>query len=55
MAGIPGRSFSVRELGEAGVKRVSLAMSLFRHAMKAARLAAEEIRDHGTFGYLDPR
>jgi len=28
-------------------------MSLFRHAMQAARLAAEEIRDHGTFGYLD--
>lgn len=53
MAGIPGRSFTVRELGEAGVKRVSLAMSLFRHAMQAARLAAEEIRDHGTFGYLD--
>lgn len=55
MAGIPGRSFTVRELGEAGVRRVSLAMSLFRHAMKAARLAAEEIRDHGSFGYLDPR
>ena len=55
MAGIPGRSFTVRELGEAGVKRVSLAMSLFRHAMKAARLAAEEIRDHGSFGYLDQR
>lgn len=50
---VPWRSFTVREFGEAGVKRVSLAMSLFRHAMKAARLAAEEVRDHGSFGYLD--
>ncbi len=53
MAGVPGRSFTVRELGEAGVRRVSLAMSLYRHAMKAARLAAEEVRDQGTFGYLE--
>lgn len=55
MNGVPGRSLPVKALGEAGVTRVSLAMSLYRHAMQAARLAAEEIRDHGTFGYLDPR
>lgn len=53
MAGIPGRSFTVQDLSAAGVRRVSLAMALFRHALKAARLAAEEVRDQGTFGFLD--
>ena len=33
MAGIKGRSFTVAELAEAGVKRISLATSLFRAAM----------------------
>ncbi|MBO9685994.1 isocitrate lyase/PEP mutase family protein [Roseateles chitosanitabidus] len=53
MNGVPGKSYSLAALGEAGVRRVSVATSLFRHAMKAARQAAEEIRDHGTFGYID--
>jgi hypothetical protein len=43
MAGIPGKSFSVAALEGAGVKRISLATSLYRAAMKAAR----EGRDRG--------
>jgi 2-methylisocitrate lyase-like PEP mutase family enzyme len=53
MAGIKGKSFTVRELSEAGVKRISLATSLFRAAMTGVMNAAAEVRDHGTFGYLD--
>jgi 2-methylisocitrate lyase-like PEP mutase family enzyme len=53
MAGIPGKSFSVAELAEAGVKRISLATSLYRAAMTGLLNAATEVRDHGTFTYLD--
>ena len=41
------------ELEEAGVRRVSLAMSLFRAAMTGLVDAAREVKDQGTFGYLD--
>lgn len=53
MIGIPGRSFTLQELSDAGVKRVSLAGSLYRSAMNAARAAAREIRSQGTFSYVD--
>jgi 2-methylisocitrate lyase-like PEP mutase family enzyme len=53
MAGIRGRSFTVKQLTDAGVKRISLATSLFRAAMTGAMNAAAEVRDHGTFTYLD--
>ncbi len=53
MVGIKGRSFSVAELEAAGVKRISLATSLFRAAMTGLIDAAKEIRDRGTFEYLD--
>jgi 2-methylisocitrate lyase-like PEP mutase family enzyme len=53
MATIKGKSFSVAELEAAGVKRISLATSLYRAAMKAARDAAQEVMEHGSFGYLD--
>jgi 2-methylisocitrate lyase-like PEP mutase family enzyme len=53
MAGIKGKSFTVAELAAAGVTRISLATSLFRAAMTGLLAAAEEVRDHGTFGYLD--
>jgi len=53
MVGIRGRSFSVAELAEAGVRRISLATSLYRAAMTGLTDAAREIRDSGTFGYLD--
>ena len=53
MAGIKGKSFSVAELEAAGVRRVSLAGSLYRAAMAGLRDAATEVRQSGTFGYLD--
>ena len=53
MAGIPGKSFSVDALAGVGVKRISLATSLYRAAMKAARDAATEVRSTGSFGYID--
>ena len=53
MAGIKGKSFTVAELEAAGVKRISLAGSLHRAAMAALREAAAEVRQSGTFGYLD--
>ena len=53
MVGIRGKSFSLAELEAAGVRRVSLATSLYRAAMAGLLGAAREIREQGTFGYLD--
>src|SRR6185503_2232820 len=53
MAGIKGKSFTVAELEAAGVRRISLATSLYRMAMTALADAAREVKDKGTFGYLD--
>jgi 2-methylisocitrate lyase-like PEP mutase family enzyme len=53
MVAIPGKSFSVAELEDAGVRRISLATSLYRAAMAGFTNAAREIRESGTFGYLD--
>jgi len=53
MIAIRGRSFSVAELAAAGVKRVSLATSLYRAAMTGLLAAAREIHDHGTCNYLE--
>jgi 2-methylisocitrate lyase-like PEP mutase family enzyme len=52
MVGIVGRSFSVAELTAAGVKRISLAGSLYRSAMGALVEAAREVRERGSFDYL---
>ena len=53
MVGIKGRSFTVAALAAAGVKRISLATSLYRAAMTGLFNAAKEVREQGTFGYLD--
>jgi 2-methylisocitrate lyase-like PEP mutase family enzyme len=53
MVGIKGKSFSVAELEAAGVKRISLATSLYRAAMTGMIEAAREAKEKGTFGYLD--
>ena len=53
MAGIKGRSFTVAELEAAGVRRISLATSLYRAAMTGLLEAAREVRKNGTFGYLN--
>lgn len=53
MVGIKGKSFTVASLEVAGVKRISLATSLYRAAMTGLYDAAKEIQDRGTFSYLD--
>ena len=53
MAGIKGKSFTVAELEAAGVRRISLATSLYRAAMSGLLDAAREVKASGTFGYLD--
>ena len=53
MVAIRGKSWSLAELEAAGVRRVSLASSLWRAAMTGLVEAAREVREKGTFGYLD--
>jgi 2-methylisocitrate lyase-like PEP mutase family enzyme len=53
MAGIKGKSFSVAELQAAGVKRISLATSLWRGAMTGLVEAAKEVKEKGTFGFIE--
>jgi 2-methylisocitrate lyase-like PEP mutase family enzyme len=53
MVGIRGKSFSVAELEAAGVRRISLATSLYRSAMAGMVAAATEVKERGTFGYLE--
>jgi len=53
MAGIKGKSFTVAELERAGVKRISLATSLYRAAMSGLLDAAREVKERGTFRYLE--
>src|SRR5271165_2747471 len=53
MAGIKDRSFTTATLARAGVKRISLATSLYRAAMSGLVNAAREVKDQGTFGYVD--
>ena len=53
MAGIKGKSFSVAELEAAGVRRISVATSFYRAAMSGLAEAAREVKERGTFGYLE--
>jgi 2-methylisocitrate lyase-like PEP mutase family enzyme len=53
MVGIKGKSFSLKDLAEAGVKRISLATSLYRAAMTGFLDAAREVKERGTFGFVD--
>jgi 2-methylisocitrate lyase-like PEP mutase family enzyme len=53
MVGIKGKSFTVADLAAAGVRRISLATSLYRAAMTGLLSAAREVKEQGTFGYLD--
>lgn len=53
MVGIKGRSFTKADLQAAGVKRISLATSLYRAAMTGLLDAAKEVKEKGTFTYLD--
>jgi 2-methylisocitrate lyase-like PEP mutase family enzyme len=53
MAGIRGRSYTVATLEATGVRRISLATSLYRAAMTGLLGAAREVAQHGTFDFLD--
>jgi 2-methylisocitrate lyase-like PEP mutase family enzyme len=53
MVGVPGASFSVAELTAAGVKRISLSTTLYRAAMTGLLAAGKEVKESGTFGYMD--
>jgi 2-methylisocitrate lyase-like PEP mutase family enzyme len=51
--GIRGRSFSLAGLVVAGVRRISLATSLYRASMSGLGSAAREVKERGTFSYVD--
>src|SRR6266550_1228331 len=53
MVGIKGKSFSVAGLAAAGVRRISLATSLYRAAMTSFLDAAGELKDAGQFDFLN--
>ncbi len=53
MVSARGRLFTVAELEAAGVRRISLASSLYRVALSGLLSAARELKDGGTFGYLE--
>jgi 2-methylisocitrate lyase-like PEP mutase family enzyme len=53
MAGIQGKSFTVAELEAVGVRRISLASSLYRAAISGLVEAAREVKKQGSFSYLD--
>jgi len=49
--GLQGRNYSVAELTEAGVRRISVGGSFARAALGALMRAAEEVKSSGTFTY----
>ncbi|MGK5628508.1 isocitrate lyase/PEP mutase family protein [Streptomyces sp. URMC 123] len=51
LAGGSGPRLSVARLQELGARRISLGSALSRAALGAVLRAAEEVRDHGTFGF----
>jgi 2-methylisocitrate lyase-like PEP mutase family enzyme len=52
VAGLVGEPFSVAQLESFGVRRISLGSTLSRLAFGSLITAAEEMRDHGTFGFV---
>lgn len=53
MVGIKGKSFSVAELASAGVRRISLATSLYRAAMSGLLEAARAVMEDGSFAFVE--
>jgi 2-methylisocitrate lyase-like PEP mutase family enzyme len=51
--GLKSASLSVAELAALGVRRISVGSALTRAALGAFVRAAREIREHGTFGFVD--
>jgi 2-methylisocitrate lyase-like PEP mutase family enzyme len=52
VAGIGATRFTLAELAEIGVRRVTFGTSLARAALNTVLTAAREVIDQGTFGYL---
>ena len=53
MVGMKGMSFPVSDLAAAGVRRISLATSLYRAAMTGLLDALREVQDTGRFDFVD--
>ena len=53
VAGIGPTRFTLAQLAEFGVRRVTIGASFARAALAALLSAAREVHDRGTFGYLD--
>jgi 2-methylisocitrate lyase-like PEP mutase family enzyme len=53
MNAMKGCAYSLDELAAVGVKRVSLAASLYRVAMTALQETAQQMRATGKFAYVD--
>lgn len=53
MVGIKGKSFSIAELAGVGVRRISLATSLYRAAMTGFLQALREVKETGEFSFVD--
>ena len=53
LMGSQGVNFSLAELSEIGVKRVSVGSGLSRAALGAFLLAAREMKEHGTFTFAE--
>src|SRR5262245_29249076 len=53
IAGLAGNRYSVAELAGAGVKRISLGSTLARAALGGLARAGRELRDRGTFDFVD--
>lgn len=51
LMGMPGATFGIAELADAGVKRISVGSAFSRLALGAVVRAAREITDHGTFTF----
>lgn len=51
--GMPGATFGLRDLADAGVKRISVGSALFRAAYGQFIRAAEEMKEHGTFTFAN--
>jgi 2-methylisocitrate lyase-like PEP mutase family enzyme len=49
--GLQGATYTVDQLAEVGVKRISVGGSFARAALGALVRAASEVQDHGTFSY----
>lgn len=49
--GLTGSAFTVSQLSDLGVKRISIGGSLARSALGLIRRAAQEMREHGSFSF----